>query len=365
MELQEFVTHRLEELTQRMKTRGVDGFFCFSSSNRHYLSGFTGSFGYLLVTAAGDRIFFTDWRYTDQARQQTPGFEVVELFKDKHLWTPLKSKLEELNVARVGYEASHVSAKWLQDAQSNLPQMEWVATEKLVEDMRVIKDDFEIASLRRAQEIADQVFSEILSQIKPGVSERKIAVTMRHRIEQLGADNLPTMPIIASGWRAALPHGRASDKQIALGEFVLFDFGAMVNGYRSDMTRTVVCGKATERHREIYDLVRSVQEDAAQLMQDGVTGREVDHAARQPLIDAGYGNHTHGYSVGHGIGLDMHEDPFMSEGYAKPLEAGMVITIEPGVYIPGWGGVRIEDTVLIQEGENTIFDAFTRDLLEV
>ncbi len=359
-----FLATRRERLAARLSELGLDAYITFSPANRHYLTGFTGSFGYALITRDGAEEFFTDWRYLDQAAAECPTFKINTLTADKSLWSPLAPRLKELGVQRLGFEGGIAPADFAVQARENVP-VEWVSAGRLVEGLRAIKDDFEIDRLRGSLRIAEEVFDHILPFIKPGVSERELAVEMRHQIELRGANNYPNMPIVASGWRAALPHGRASDKIVADGEFVLFDFGALLDGYHSDMTRTVVCGRAGEREREIYDLVRLCHDAGQALMKEGVTGQAVDRAARQPIIEAGYGDSSHGYSVGHGLGLEVHEDPFVSEGYTDTLKSGMVITMEPGVYIQGWGGVRIENTVLVTPEGPDAFNTTTRELLEV
>ncbi|MFA5595069.1 MAG: Xaa-Pro peptidase family protein [Trueperaceae bacterium] len=364
MDLTPFVAARQARLVSQLEELGVDAFLTFSPANRRYLSGFTGSAGYVLVTRSGGTELFTDWRYVDQARAESPGSKVTLLGGDRRLWGPLEASLKTAGASKVAFEAAHVSHAFAREAEAEL-KVEWVPTTKLVEGLRSIKDAYEVAKMRASLAIAEQAFEHILPFVKPGVTEHELAVELRHRMELLGAQNQPNFPILASGWRAALPHGRASDKVIEKGEFLLFDYGAILDGYYSDMTRTVVVGKADERQREIYRLVNDSNAAGTKLMGAGNTGQAVDRACRVPLLEAGYEGQIHGYSVGHGLGLEIHEDPFMSEGYTAPLQAGMVVTIEPGIYISGWGGVRIEDTVLVTESGPEVFNTFTHDLLEL
>ena len=209
---------------------------------------------------------------------------------------------------------------WLSEATARV-RAEWLATEKLVENLRAIKDAYEVARMKRAQAVADDVFATVLPLVRSGVSERDLAVELRYQIERRGAENYPAFPIIASGWRAALPHGVASEKRIEDGEFVLFDFGAVVDGYYSDMTRVVVVGQADTEQRKVYRLVREAMEAGVARLQHGVSGSVIDNACREPLLHAGYGGYTHGYSVGHGLGLEVHEVPFISGGYVDSLQA--------------------------------------------
>lgn len=361
-----FIDARVERLQAELVERGVDAFITFSPANRRYLTGFDGSYGFAAITVNGVRTLFTDWRYVEQAAEQASGYEVVKLEKNKDLLTPLGRWLAEVGAKRLGFEGDHVTEAWLTDAKAALPNVEWVSERRLVEGLRSIKDEYEAELLRRSQNIADEVFAQLLPKIVPGVTERSLAVELRHSIELAGAENYPGIPIVASGWRAALPHGRASDKIIERGEFVLFDFGAILEGYHSDMTRTVSLGKADDRMREVYALVLEAEEAGLRLAaQPGVTGQAIDRACREPIHRGGYQQYEHGFSVGHGLGLEVHEDPFLSESYVQPLQAGMVITVEPGIYVPGWTGVRVEDTVLIGPNGGEVLNATPRALLEL
>ncbi|HRP47276.1 MAG TPA: Xaa-Pro peptidase family protein [Trueperaceae bacterium] len=364
-ELTHYVAARADRLAARLADVGADAIIVASPANRRYLTGFDGSFGFVVVAASGARLFFTDWRYVEQASQQALGYEVVRLEKNKDLWTPLRGRLGALNVKRLAFEGHLATHSWLQEGKAGLDDVAWVAAPRLVEGLRDVKDEFEIARLREAQVIADAIWSRIVPRVAPGVTERSLAIEMRHQIELMGAENYPGIPIVASGWRAALPHGRATDKVIARGEFVLFDFGAIVDGYHSDMTRMVCVGKPDAKQREVYDIVRGCMEAGIAQMREGVTGQAVDRASRVPIHAAGYGQYEHGFSVGHGLGLEVHEDPFLSDAYTAPLRAGMVVTVEPGIYVPGWSGVRVEDTVLVTPTGGEVLNTSSRELLEV
>lgn len=364
-ELAPYVSARGDRLTERLEAAGLDAVIVSSPANRRYLTGFDGSYGFALLSASGARLFFTDWRYVEQAAAQAPGFEVVRLEKNKDLWTPLQARLGALGATRLGYEGHHVTDAWLAEARANTRGVEWLPTGRMVEALRDVKDAYEIACLREAQAVADAAWAHIAPRVAAGVTERSLAVELRHRIELLGADNYPGIPIVASGWRAALPHGRAGTKVVERGELVLFDFGALVGGYHSDMTRMVCVGKPDAKQREVYDIVRGCMEAGIALMKGGVTGQAVDRASREPIHAAGYGRYEHGFSVGHGVGLEVHEDPFLSEAYTAPLKAGMVVTVEPGIYVPGWTGARVEDTVLVTASGCEVLDTSSRDLLEV
>lgn len=364
-QLTPFLAPRGARLTERLGALGLDALIVASPANRRYLTGFDGSFGFALLATSGARLLFTDWRYVEQASQQAPGFEVVRLEKNKDLWTPLRERVAALGLERLGFEGHLATHDWVRDARAGVAGVEWVAAPRVVEGLRAVKDAYEVARLREAQAIADAVWDHIVPRVAPGVTERALAVEMRHQIELLGAENYPGIPIVASGWRAALPHGRASDKAVERGEFVLFDFGALVAGYHSDMTRMVCVGEPDAKQREVYDIVRRCMEAGVALVRGGVSGQVVDRAAREPIHAAGYGAYEHGFSVGHGLGLEVHEDPFLSEAYTAPLEAGMVVTVEPGIYVPGWTGARVEDTVVVTADGGEVLNTSSRDLLVV
>lgn len=361
MNLNDAIVQRQDRIIKRLESVDVDAFISFHPANRQYLSGFTGSSGYVVLTRSGKKALFTDWRYLVQAAAEAPTLEHIEFGKDKSLWDAIQQFLQEAGAKRLGFESQHANVKWMLDGSRDT-NLEFVPTFKIVEAARQIKDDYELDRLRAAQVMADQVLEHIFPLIRPGMRELDLAIEMRHKIELLGGLNYPGMPIVASGARAALPHGRASEKKLEQGDFVLFDFGANVAGYLSDTTRMAICGQPSAKQREVFDLVLQAEEAGLQLIGGGVTGQAVDRVCRQPLHDAGYGHVTHGYSVGHGIGLEVHEDPFLSEGYTDQLLPNMVVTVEPGIYIPGWGGVRVEDTVIIKEDGCEILNRFPRGL---
>lgn len=227
----------------------------------------------------------------------------------------------------------------------------------------MIKDETELGLMRRAAEIADQAFAEVLPLVKPGVAERDLAAELEYRMKRLGAEGPAFETIVASGFRSSLPHGRASEKRIEHGDFVTFDFGAIYRGYCSDMTRTVVVGEPTEKQREIYGIVLEAQRRGVAACRAGITGKELDAVCRSYIAEKGYGE-AFGHGTGHGVGRFIHEGPKVSlRGENDRLEAGMVVTIEPGIYLPGWGGVRIEDMVLVTETGCEPFTKTPKDLL--
>lgn len=358
------IAARISALLERLEHEGADAFLTFHGPNRRYLTGFAGSFGFALVTREGERVLYTDSRYTEQAETEAPDYRVV-LMPGKRIWPPLADDLARFGIEALAVEAEHASHKWFLEAAESLPGVLLVPTEQLVETQRMVKDDTELLLLEEAQRITDEVFHALLDVIRPGVRELDIATAMHHEVMKRGAQNLPGLPIVASGWRSALPHGRASEKVLERGEFLTLDFGVMVDGYRSDLTRTLTLGKADERQREIYDLVRDAEGRGMEAASSGRSGVDVDAVARSLIEASPYGKHCFKYGVGHGIGLDIHERPLLGPQCPDVLAPGIVTTIEPGIYIPGYGGVRIEDTVIVAERGNRTLSELTTELIEV
>jgi Xaa-Pro aminopeptidase len=355
---------RQQKVIDALADHRSDAFLTFDANNRRYLSGFTGSAGHVILTAAGERIFISDPRYTERASREAEGFQVIETHVDKgpDLWEAIRTVAIRANVRTLAYEADLVSVAWLQEATAALPDMTFRPTRGLVEGLRRTKDPYEVDALRRAQAITDDVFEHILGHIEPGVAERELATEMRHQIELRGGQNYANLPIVASGPRSAEGHAYATDRRLQEGEFVLMDFGASVDGYYSDMTRTVVCGRADDRQRVVHDLVQRSIADGIAAIRPGVGTFSVKAAGRQVLLDEGYGDYLRP-GLGHGIGLQVHEAPFMRNDV--PLREGDVITFEPGIYLPGWGGVRIEDAIRVTGTGCEVLARSTRELIEI
>lgn len=311
-----------------------------------YLSGYSGSNGMILLSA-GSSVFFTDFRYKDQARGQVKNMKVTTVKRD--LFSSL-SGVASLRGKRIklGLEADHVSCQVYRRLKSLLPDCLLVPTENIVETLTVKKDKGEVEKIRKAVRITDRAFSEILSFIKPGVKELDIAAELEYRMKKNGSSAPSFETIVASGKRGALPHGVASGKRIKKGEFVTMDFGAVFDGYTADMTRTVVVGKASKKQKQVYNLVLRAQRRAISRAKSRMKACDLDKTARDVIKRAGYGKYF-GHGLGHGIGLLVHDNPAVNPTNQLRLEPGMVITIEPGVYIPNWGGVRIEDDILITQ----------------
>lgn len=328
-----------------MERAGTPALLVTAPANRRYLSGFTGSSGWLLVTPVRQRLI-TDSRYEEAAAAEAPDFEPVIYRKEQEFKDLLAGALAEEGIGRLGFEAGQVTVsrhRWLGEA---VPGVELVPTEDLVEDLRRVKDGEEVARVRRAMALAEGAFAEVLPRVAPGRTEQDLALDLEFAMRRLGAEGIAFDAIVTSGPHSSLPHGRPGDRALQPGDLVVFDFGARHAGYCSDMTRTVVVGRPDPRQEEVYRVVLEAHLAAFAAVRPGATCGEVDEAARLVIEMAGYGEHF-GHGTGHGIGLEVHEAPRLSPGREEALAEGMLVTIEPGIYLPGWGGVRIEDTVLV------------------
>lgn len=336
---------RIEKLKKRLKELGLDSFLVMSPLNRRYLSGFTGTSGFLLITSK-QNFLLTDFRYVEQANVQAPEFQVV---KHDFPWhKTLKQILKRLSVENLGLESDYVTFKQYQELKDSLPFIKIFPHEGIIENLRLVKDTEEIANIRKAAEIADLAFDHILGIIKPGMEEREVALELEFFMRSQGASATSFDTIVASGKRSALPHGVASQKVIEKGDFVTMDYGCIYNGYCSDMTRTVVIGQPTRKQREIYEIVLEAQLRGLAAIRAGLSAREIDLKSRSFISEKGYGDNF-GHGLGHGLGLFIHENPSLSPRDNTEVLNNMVITVEPGIYIPDWGGVRIEDLVVVTE----------------
>jgi len=335
---------RLAKLRTHLKAENLDAAVINFLPHVRYLCGYSGSSGFLFITEK-KAYFFTDFRYTEQAQKEVRGAKVI--VDERDIWKNLPNIKEAARPRiKIGFQTAYVSHQHYGGLRHLLPRALWVGVDNLVEPIAMIKDDDEIALIQRAAAIADQSFADILECIYPGVREIEVAAELEYIMKKAGSEDPAFETIVASGHRAALPHGVASKKKIANGDFVTLDFGAQVEGYVSDITRTVVVGKPTERQKKMYNLVRRAQKAAINRMRAGATGIAVDRAARNIIERAGYGKNF-GHGLGHGLGLQVHEGPGLSTRSTDTLVANMVVTVEPGVYFKGWGGVRIEDDVVV------------------
>ena len=350
---------RVAQLAAQLTERELDALLISAPENRRYLSGFTGSAGYLLITPERS-VLFTDSRYTEQAANQSPHFQVVQ---SKAGWDWLFDVLKETGVRRVGFEGDNItvaSYNRVLDAlkeDEELNGLSLVATTGVTDELRVFKDQEELVQLQKAIDASDAAMEAVCPTIAAGMTEKEVAWRMEVAMREFGADNLSFDTIVAAGPNGAMAHHRPSDTVIQAGEPIVIDMGAQVGGYCSDITRTVVVGEPDEMFHRIYGIVLGAQLTAIDTVQPGMTGEECDALSRDVIAEAGYGDNF-GHSLGHGVGLAVHENPRVSPRSTDNLQPNMVFTVEPGIYITGWGGVRIEDIVILgQEGATVLSKA--------
>ena len=356
-------TERINRLRRRMQEENLDAFFVTSPENRQYLSGFTGSAGYLFITPSS-AMLATDFRYTEQAGIQSPSYEVMRISGSLE-W--FKGMASDLGARRIGFEGSNVNVNLHQALVKELrnlrPVPKLVATASMVDELRAVKEPEELAMLEHAVFIADTAMEQVSQRIRPGMTEKEVAWQMEVAMRELGADSISFDTIVAAGPNGARPHHRAGDYVIQQGDPIVIDMGAKYNGYCSDMTRTFVVGEADEMFRKVYDIVLAAQETAEVAVRAGMTGGETDGLARKIIGDAGYGE-SFGHSLGHGIGLAVHEFPRVGPSSTGVIEDGMIFSVEPGIYLTGWGGVRIEDLVVMENGVARVLNkAHNRDVI--
>lgn len=351
--------HRSTQLYQVLEKNHIDAALIFSRANRYYFSGFTGSSGYLIMKNPTDQFLITDFRYGDQAREEASQFQVE--VKQQPLLEAAAHRLHQLGAQTIGIEFQQMSYHDVLFLKRLLPGAELVDIEPDIMDIRMIKDEEEIENFRRGIEICDRAFTHILSFIKEGMTERDIGLELEYFMKKQGAGGIKENHVIASGERSSLPHGQATDRVIQKGDFVKMDYGAKVNGYYTDFTRTVVMGEPGPKQIEIYDIVKRAQEASLRALKPGETCKDMDEVGRSIIREAGYGENF-GHSLGHSIGLAVHESPALRSTDDTVLKPGMVITVEPGIYIPGFGGVRIEDFVVIREDGIENLTKSTKDL---
>lgn len=344
------MTDRLQRLRQKLAEREVNAMFISQPDNRRYLSGFDGSAGYLLITEK-DAVIVTDFRYIEQVKRQSPDYRLFQIVGDMAGWFP--GLVTDLRGQKLGFESHHISLAMYRQ-MGNItkkldPPVEFIPLEGVVESLRAIKDAGEIESITRAADISDRAFQHIEKIIKTGMSEKEVAWELEKFMREHGSQAMPFDVIVASGPNAALPHARPSERVIQEGEPVLMDFGARVDGYASDLTRTICPGEPDDNFKKVYDIVLGAQLTALELIKEGMTGEQADNLARAVIAEADYVT-AFGHALGHGVGLAAHEAPRLGPGSGEELVSGMVFTVEPGIYLPGWGGVRIEDLVVLENG---------------
>ena len=346
------MSQRLQNLRDTFKEHKLDGILISSPENRRYLSGFTGSAGNLIITR-DDAILATDFRYIEQSSKQAPGFRIVRTGPNFDWFNQV---LAETGVTRLGFEsdvltvAQHLRfSKALKEySQSAEKRVRLVVTSGITEEIRSFKDENELALLQKAISFSDRAMDAVTPGIQAGQTEQEVAWRLEVAMRELGAESLAFDIIVGSGPNAALPHHRAGERVIQEGEPIVIDMGAKYEGYCSDLTRTIALGAIDDTFRRVYDTVLGAQLTAISTVQVGMTGADADGLARKVIQDAGYGENF-GHSLGHGVGLAVHELPVAGPASQGILKEGTAFTIEPGIYIPGWGGVRIEDVVTLEK----------------
>jgi len=345
------ISNRLQKLRQGFDEKEIDAILISQPANRYYLSGFDGSAGYLLITPQ-HTILATDFRYLEQVKAQAPDYELFQITGNIEDWLP--RLVAELNLGRLGFETEYVTFaqyRRLTDILNKVPsRLRLVPVDGLVESLRAVKEPEEIELITKAVEISDSAFDYIEGRIHGDMTEKEVAWEIEKFMREKGSQAIPFDIIVASGHNSALPHAKPSQHPIGSGEPVVIDIGARYEGYSSDLSRTICPGSPDATFSKIYDIVLGAQLAAMAMVKEGMSGGQVDHLARTVIEQTGYGK-AFGHGLGHGVGLAPHELPRLSPGSSDQLADGMVFTIEPGIYLPGWGGVRIEDVVVMEGGK--------------
>lgn len=329
-----------------------------AAKNLRYVTNYTGSFGFAIITKEKGYML-SDFRYRDQVQMECPDFEFVEI--EGSFLKTIELVLEKENVKVLGFDKKMRYSEYELYSKFNV---ELIPLTNVIEGLRLSKTEQEMANLKKANEITEAALSYVLTLDLVGMKERDVEVILKNKMLELGADSTWERFIVASGWRGAMPHGMASDKLIENNEMVTFDIGCFYNGYSSDLTRTIAIGEVDSKLVEIYEVVKEAQQKACDVAKAGMTGKELDSVCRDYITEKGYGEYfKHG--TGHGLGLDVHEDPRVSQANDKPLEEGAVVTIEPGIYISGLGGVRIEDDIFLTKDGNINLNEFPKTLIKL
>jgi len=354
---------RLRKLRALIAEKGLDALLISQPENLRYLSGFTGSSGWLLISGQ-NAILATDFRYVEQAKEESPDFEIIQTKQELRDWLP--DLVSDLGWHKLGFEANFTSYegyhKLSEAIETKQVNLELVPTTGIVEQLRSIKEPEELGFITKAVELTDAVFEQAKGIIRPGITEKEAAWEIEKLLRQEGSEGMPFEIIVASGPNSALPHARPTEKIIYSGEPVLIDMGARISGYCSDFSRTLFLGETDKTFREIYNIVLKAQTAAIERVESGMDALQADQLARSVVEQAGYGD-AFGHGLGHGVGLGVHEFPTLGPSSSDSLADGMVFTIEPGIYLAGQGGVRIEDMVVLENGKAKVLSKAKRDLL--
>lgn len=355
------MSERLVSLRQKMNEKDIEAVILIGRPNTLYLSGFTGSTSFLFITDS-EAVLVVDFRYTIQAKRQVyPGIKVLE--QQEGFLKAINELIGKAGVKKVGFEGNCLTFTEYTSMKEKLTNANsFITIGSLVDRMRMVKDEGEIQCIQEAVLLGDKVFDHIIGYIKPGVTENEIAAEMEHKMKTLGAKGPSFETIVAAGIRSAMCHGTATDNVLKAGDAIVLDFGVIYKNYCSDMTRTVFLGEPSPDLKKIYTIVKKAQQAGLDAIVAGLTGKQADAIARDIIDVEGYGK-CFGHSLGHGVGLEIHENPRLSQASEDTLDNGMVFSVEPGIYVEGIGGVRIEDMVFLSEGKVRNFTTSTKELL--
>ncbi|WP_420685211.1 M24 family metallopeptidase [Bacillus cereus] len=349
---------RITNIQKQLHNYGIDGLLITKKENRQYATNFTGSAGVVLI-AAHKAIFITDFRYVDQAKTEIKAAEII--MHKGNLEEEVANQVSKLKIQKLGIEDNNMTLQQFKKLQKYI-HTEMVPVCEIIEDIRLIKDTSEIETMKIAATIADEAFHHIVTFLKPGISETDVRDELEFFMRKKGATSSSFQIIVASGIRSSLPHGVASNKIIERGDIVTLDFGALYDGYCSDITRTVAIGEPSEEFQKIYNVVREALKRGTEAIKPGETAKSIDDITRNYITEHGYGQYF-GHSTGHGLGLEIHEPLRLSQESKATLQEGMVVTVEPGIYIPNWGGCRIEDDIVITKDGYDVITKSNRELI--
>ena len=350
--------NKLATLRTKLKEKNLDAMIVTNDYNRRYISGFTGTAGVVLITL-DKQFFMTDFRYTEQAHTQAVGFDIVE--HKQSVIKELARLVRELKLEKVAFEADDLTYETANQYKEQI-EAELIPTTNMIAAIRMIKTEEELAVMQKAADISDAAYAHILTFVKPGMTEIEVANELEFFMRKQGATSSSFDIIVASGYRSALPHGVASEKKIATGELVTLDFGALYQGYCSDMTRTFAVGEINDQLKEIFNTVLEAHLRGLKGTKAGMTGKAADALTRDYIKEKGYGEYF-GHGTGHGLGLEVHEGPRLSPMGDMTLAENMVVTVEPGIYVPNVGGCRIEDDIVITKTGNKSLNKAPKELI--
>ncbi len=355
---------RIQTLLQNLSKTRADAIFINSEPNITYLTDFSGDSSRLIVSQ-NEIVLITDGRYTEQAEKEcSKDIRIFKWLDDKRYSSETYEFLiKELNIQSIGFEGNKLTYSEFTELQNSIIHINPIPLFGLVENLRIIKNDLEIEYLRTACEISDRALHDTIKEIKPGKTESEIAGILEFNLRKHGSQGLSFDTLLLSGSRTSLLHGKPGANKLQTGDFLLLDFGATYKGYHADMSRTFIIGKADAKKKELYSIIYSAQRDSVQCIRDGVEGKRADEVVRENIPDKYIDYYYPG--LGHGVGLEIHEYPFIRNTSEFFFHKGMTVTIEPGIYLPGFGGLRIEDTIVVRDNEAEILTTFPRELIEL